>query len=301
MQQPSPEGALKLPGFFAGFTPQVEAELARQLPTDDEVPPVISRAMHYSVFTGGKRVRPVLALLACDLVCSDSTRALPAGCAVEFMHTYSLIHDDLPCMDDDDLRRGRPTSHRVFGEATAVLAGDALQALAFETLSRTGTGYSPSQVAEMVRSLATAAGARGMVGGQVMDIEAAADDLESIAGLHRKKTGALFRAALELGAIAGEGSPRQMDVLSRYADAFGLAFQITDDILDVVGDPEKTGRYPGSDADGERRTYTSLVGLERARELAREAADRGREALSELNGRTGELEELLRFVLSREG
>ncbi len=292
---------LRLPGCFTRFAPHIERALDDWLPGGEEVGPELAQSMRYSVFSGGKRVRPVLTLLACEIIGGDFRPGLPAACAVEFIHSYSLIHDDLPCMDDDDLRRGKPTNHRIFGEAMAVLAGDALQSLAFEVLSHSCAEYSPSQVREMTVSLARACGGRGMVGGQVRDIEANSEDIESLSRLHAMKTGALFRASLDLGGTAGGATLKQRDLLRRYADAFGLAFQITDDILDVIGDPDKTGRYAGSDEEEDRCTYPAFVGVQKSRELAGEAARDGMRALCELKEETRDLQEILNFVLEREG
>jgi len=298
---PSGQERPALPRCFDEFGPHVEGELARWLPSEEEVEPTLARAMHYSVFSGGKRVRPVLALLACRAVSGCFRPALAAACAVELIHTYSLIHDDLPCMDDDDVRRGKPTSHQVFGEALAVLAGDALLTLAFEVITDEGSGYRADTAASMVRELSRASGARGMVGGQVLDIDGAGGDLERIESLHSMKTGALFSASVRLGALAGDADQLQLESLTEYARGFGLAFQITDDILDVVGDPRKTGRYRGSDEEHGRKTYPSLVGLDESGRLAREAAEGGLDALSGLSGSCRDLEELMEFVLHREG
>ncbi len=279
----------------------VEEELDRWLGTEDEIEPALAKAMRYSVFSGGKRVRPVLTLLACRVVSGHFEAALPAACAVEMIHTYSLIHDDLPCMDDDDMRRGKPTSHRVFGEAVAVLAGDALQALAFEILSDRRSGYTPEQGLRMVNELAWACGSTGMVGGQVLDIGGEVGEPELLDRLHAMKTGALFQASMRLGAIAGGGDAASVEALTEYGKEFGLAFQIADDVLDVVGDPEKTGRYAGSDVQGGRSTYPLLVGMTQSHAMAREAVERGLRALGIFNGRTGDLEELMEYVIRRQG
>ncbi len=245
-----------------------------------DAPPRLAEAMAYSLLAPGKRLRPLLAAFACEAVGGAFEASLPAGGAVEMIHAYSLIHDDLPAMDDDDLRRGRPTSHKQFGEAMAILAGDALQTLAFETLA---TGYPPRTAAVSCAELARAAGAVGMVGGQVLDLEAesgGAADLAGLEGIHRRKTGALFRAALRLGALAALGEAGVPDdvraAIDRYAAAFGLAFQIADDLLDVEGSEAKTGKKVGKDAARGKLTYPGLLGVEasraKARDLAAEAA-----------------------------
>ncbi len=288
------------PKCVSELRPVVEEQLCRWLPSADDVPARLAEAMHYSVFSGGKRIRPILALLSCRMISSDTAPALPAACAVEFIHTYSLIHDDLPCMDDDDVRRGKPTCHVAFGEALAVLAADGLQALAYEVLSR--ADYPPGPAVKMVRELSSASGPSGMVGGQVMDIsqsnrKAAPEELRA---LHAAKTGALIRASVNVGAIAAGATDEQLQHLDEYGRQFGLAFQITDDILDVVGDPEKTGRYRGSDQQSDRFTYPRLYGVKRSRQKARAAVERGREALRCFGSRSDELVNLLEFVIARD-
>lgn len=300
MGRPEAKANSRRPRCLDDLRPHIEGELNRWLATEGEIQPVLARAMRYSVFSGGKRVRPVLTLLACRAVSGGFEAALPAACAVEMIHSYSLIHDDLPCMDDDDVRRGKPTSHRVFGEALAVLAGDALQALAFEILSDEGTGYIPEQALRMTGELARACGSAGMVGGQVLDIGGEVRDLENLNLLHATKTGALFQAAVRLGGIAGGAAPGALQALTEYGREFGLAFQIADDVLDVVGDPEKTGRYVGSDMQGGRSTYPLVVGIEKSKTMARGAVRRGLRALQSLAGSTGDLQELMEYVISRE-
>ncbi len=242
-----------------------------------DAPPRLAEAMAYSLLAPGKRLRPMLAGFACEAVGGEFASSLPAGCSVEMIHAYSLIHDDLPAMDDDDLRRGRPTSHKQFGEAMAILAGDALQTLAFETLA---TSYPPRTAAVSCAELARASGAVGMVGGQVLDLEAETGGLSDLAGLegiHRRKTGALFRAALRLGvhaALGESGAPNEtLAAIDRYAAAFGLAFQITDDLLDVEGSESKTGKKVGKDAARGKLTYPGLLGVDASRARARALAD----------------------------
>lgn len=213
---------------------QVELALDQWLPAETDEPPILHRAMRYAVFTGGKRLRPILSMAAAAACGADEVRGLRCGCAVEVLHTYTLVHDDLPCMDDDNERRGRPTVHIAFSESDAVLAGDALQALAFEWLTEV-TDLSRWSVADLVRELAVAAGSRGVVGGQVADlgVDTTAPTAEQIAFIHLHKTADLFRAALRLGAMAADGTPEQVAALTRYAVQLGLAFQITDDLLDA--------------------------------------------------------------------
>lgn len=221
-------------------------------------------AMNYSLLAGGKRLRPILTLECCRLCGGTDTQALSLACAVEMIHTYSLIHDDLPCMDDDDLRRGRPTSHKVYGEATAVLAGDGLLTAAFETALDAAAYLPAERVVEAARTLANAAGAAGMVGGQVLDMagEGRALALSEVEELQRLKTGALIAAAAELGCIAAGGSAEQRAAVRTYAEKLGLAFQIRDDMLDVTSTTEELGKPIGSDAESGKSTFVTLKGLE---------------------------------------
>lgn len=259
-------------------------------------------AMNYSLLAGGKRIRPVLMLETCRLCGGEPEHILPFAGAIEMIHTYSLIHDDLPCMDDDDLRRGRPTNHKVYGEATAVLAGDALLTAAFEWMLDPAVGLPPQRVLEAAGVLARAAGAQGMVGGQVLDMagEGHAMGLTEVEELQRLKTGALIRAAAEMGCVLAGGSEAQRDAVCRYAERLGLAFQIQDDILDVVGDEATLGKPVGSDAKSEKNTFVTLKGLEECHHLVDKLTDEAVEALS-LFGEEGEsLCWLARSLASRE-
>ncbi|WP_297209550.1 polyprenyl synthetase family protein [uncultured Flavonifractor sp.] len=236
-------------------------------------------AMYYSLLAGGKRIRPVLLLESCRICGGDPESALPFAGAIEMIHTYSLIHDDLPCMDDDDLRRGRPTNHKVYGEATAILAGDGLLTAAFEFMLDPAVALPPERVLDAAGVLARAAGGRGMVGGQVLDMagEGHSLGLLEVEELQRLKTGALIAAATEMGCALAGGSPEQRQAVRRYAECLGLAFQIQDDILDVVGDEATLGKPVGSDAKSEKNTFVTLKGLDACRELVdkltREAVD----------------------------
>lgn len=251
--------------------------------------------MEYSLFAGGKRLRPALALGAAELVCGDDTSALPAACALEMIHTYSLIHDDLPSMDNDDLRRGKPTSHKVYGEAIAILAGDALLTLAFEAASDCAD-------AVVMREIAKAAGAEGMVGGQVIDLES--ENLKlgvpELRNLHAKKTGALIRASVRVGAMTAGASAAQTEALTRYGEAIGLAFQIADDILDVVGDQEAIGKPVGSDASNNKSTYPAAVGLDGARKLAADAVADAVAALEVFGPEADTFRALARYIIERD-
>ena len=274
---------------------RVEHALDQWLPRPPACPELLSKAMRYSVMAGGKRLRPVLALAAADAVSGDSAHdrsalVLPAACAVEFIHTYSLIHDDLPAMDNDTLRRGRPTLHVVYGDGIAILAGDALQAAAFELLAREPVTLDPEiarRKLEALRVIADAAGAAGMVGGQTIDLQAAGQVAghalpltpDSLRAMHLRKTGALIRASAVSGALMGGADQGAADMVTKWASEVGLAFQIVDDILDVEGDASSLGKTVGKDAAGDKPTYPSLFGLDRAKAMAAECADRAQAIL----------------------
>jgi geranylgeranyl pyrophosphate synthase len=274
---PSTEPTLR--DFLREVTARVDAELERLLPPETEEPRAIHRAMRYSVLAGGKRFRPALVLLGSRAAGGSDEAALRPACAVEMVHTYSLIHDDLPAMDDDDLRRGQPSCHRVFGEAQAILAGDALHTLAFEVL---GGFPEPARAAAMVQELARACGTRGMVGGQAADLEAEgrAPDVAVVEGIHRRKTGALVVASLRIGAVAAGGDAALLRRVAEYGDRLGTAFQIVDDLLDEEGARADLGKTPGKDRQRGKMTYPAAVGMDasraRAAALAAEAKERAR-------------------------
>ncbi len=282
-----------------------------------ECPTQLREAMSYSLLAGGKRLRPVLVLMACEACGGAIDAALPAACAIEMIHTYSLIHDDLPAMDDDDYRRGRLTNHKVFGEALAILAGDALLTLAFEVIAR---DVRPTSVAAACcADLAFAAGACGMVGGQVADLEAetrstggppvidvaseqhtraaSATELESI---HRRKTGRLIRSALTMGGRIAQADVATLGMLDHFGTCIGLAFQITDDVLDVTGSQAKLGKGVNKDADLGKLTYPGLIGLDRSRQMAQEQIDEACRAIAPWGERGQPLEAMARFVLERD-
>ncbi|MFB3818367.1 MAG: polyprenyl synthetase family protein [Candidatus Methylomirabilales bacterium] len=288
--------------LLARLRAQVDAALERWLPPQTERPPRVHDAMRYSVFAGGKRLRPILALLAAEAAGGKAEDALPAGAALEMIHTYSLIHDDLPAMDDDDLRRGRPTCHKVYGEAIAILAGDALLTRAFEVLAGAEASGAPAaRRLQIVAEIAEAAGSRGMVGGQAMDIAAEGQQigLDTLQYLHAQKTAALIRAAIRAGAIAGGATAEVLERLTRYGNCLGLAFQIVDDILDVEGDSAEMGKTAGSDQRKRKATYPAIVGMEASRrEVARLLQD-AREALAPLGERARPLLDLADFVGNR--
>jgi geranylgeranyl diphosphate synthase type II len=291
--------------FLRDARRRVDEALDRFLPPVSDLetacPSQLAQAMRYSLMAGGKRLRPILALMAAEACGADPVEALPVACAVEMVHTYSLIHDDLPAMDDDDLRRGRPTCHKAFDEATAILAGDGLLTLAFETIVR----YTrpPEAAARCVRILAEAAGPAGMVGGQMADLQAEGRTDGTVAlleAIHRRKTGALLRAPLTLGAVVAGASEAQIEALDHYGRAVGLAFQIVDDLLDVQGDESKMGKRVQKDSDLGKWTYPGFLGIDGSRVRARELADEAMTALDLFGDRSGHLRALAWDLLERD-
>jgi len=271
---------MNLHEYLAHWAARVEEALDQLLPAEEVPPPVIHRSMRYSALGGGKRLRGVLAVTACRAAGGDPERALPLAAALEMVHAYSLIHDDLPCMDDDDLRRGKPTNHKVFGEAIAVLAGDALLTQAFWVLARLPqlSGATPATALAVIDEVATAAGTLGLVGGQVADLEAEGRAREisgkELRAIHARKTGALFRASVRTGALLGGASDAILAALTRYAEELGLAFQITDDILDVLGDTAAMGKAAGREREREKATYPAVISMEQSRSMATAAIER---------------------------
>ena len=270
---------------LTAYSKLVEQQLLTYIqPEEDKGQGIIYEACRYSAMAGGKRLRPALVLEFCRVCGGDQQAALPFACALEMIHTYSLIHDDLPCMDDDDLRRGKPTNHKVYGEATAVLAGDGLLNLAFETASdpkNTAMVSAETQV-QAIRALSRASGMDGMIGGQVLDMAAEETriSLDQLKTLQELKTGALIGVAAQLGCLIGHASEEQMAAALEYARCIGLAFQIQDDILDIEGDAETFGKSIGSDAENGKSTYPSLLGLERCHELVHELSQQAVDALT---------------------
>ena len=236
-----------------------DIEKSLDLYLEKRAPEQLWEAMQYSVFNGGKRIRPLLCLAACHSVSGDWQRALPAACAVELIHAYSLIHDDLPALDNDDWRRGKPSSHKQFGEAMAILAGDGLQTLAFQVVAKDGP-------LSLLQELAEAAGPLGMCGGQVLDMHHEARSPEAILHVYRLKTGALIRAAIRMGAQVGGASPHQLQALTAYAESLGQAFQVVDDLLDLTGSLDTLGKTPGKDLAQDKVTYPAAVGMSQAQE-----------------------------------
>lgn len=260
----------------------------------------VDEAMAYSLMAGGKRIRPLLLMAAAEAVGSKGYNYLPIACGLEMIHTYSLIHDDLPCMDDDDLRRGRPTNHKVFGEAMAVLAGDGLLTLAFEVMLEQ-KNCSPEILVETVREIAICAGSFGMVGGQGLDLEAEGKTIspEELRRLHAGKTGALFIAAIRSGARLAGANEQQLLALTRYADLLGLCFQITDDILDVTGSDDELGKPAGSDAKNHKSTYVTLFGLEGAQKLAEDTIAEAMECLESFGAAAENLRRMTAMMCDR--
>lgn len=279
----------------------VEEALDRYLPPAGAYPPLIHQAMRYSVMAGGKRLRPALVMAGAEAVGGGAADVLPAACALELIHTYSLIHDDLPAMDNDDYRRGKLTNHKVYGEAVAILAGDALLTLAFQLLAENKSSR-PEDVARVVREVAVEAGTFGLIGGQVVDTFSEGEEINesTLEYIHRHKTGALYRAAIRAGAILAGAQDEQLASLTEYAEQLGLAFQIKDDILDIEGDEKKIGKPVGSDIKNKKATYPSLFGLDKSREKARLAADCALAALGGFGKEADFLRQLVQFVIERD-
>jgi farnesyl diphosphate synthase len=280
---------------------RVERALERALPAGGHLPQRLHLAMRYAVLGGGKRVRPMLAFAAGEAADAPAERLDAVACAVEMIHAYSLVHDDLPCMDDDVLRRGKPTVHVEFDEATALLVGDALQSAAFEALTARPLTDDPAAHIAMVNTLAMAAGSRGMAGGQAIDLDAVGKSLTlpELENMHIHKTGALIRAAVMLGARCGHLAPPGHERLDRYAKCVGLAFQVVDDVLDAQESTATLGKTAGKDAAQNKPTYVSLLGLERARELAEQLRRDAHEAIAGFDERAQRLRELADFIVLR--
>lgn len=294
MQQP-------LADRLAGYSQQVDAQLERILPPASGPAERLFAAMRYSVLNGGKRLRPALCFAAADAIGNSNTNTAKVAAAVEMIHAYSLIHDDLPAMDNDDLRRGKPTCHIQFDEATAILAGDALQSLAFQQLTEL-TDMASDSLVELMSMLASYSGCNGMAAGQAIDLAATGQtlDIDQLDTMHRHKTGALIEASVLMGAItAGGASQAQLSALRDFAHAIGLAFQVQDDILDVESSTEQLGKQQGSDAANNKSTYTSLLGLERARNQAASLYQQSIDSLEVFADRAEPLRQLASFIVNR--
>jgi len=291
---------MNLPAFFEEDRAAVDAALDRLMPGENEQPPSIHRAMRYSVQAGGKRVRPILCLESARIFANDVSPVLPVACALEFIHTYSLIHDDLPALDNDDLRRGKPTCHKKFGEAIAILAGDALLTLAFETLAKAPVG--PARRVAILAHVAASAGTiNGMVGGQVADLEAEGRTIQpaDLEYIHRSKTAALIRASVVAGAIGGGADDFDVSHLKQFGEMIGWAFQVVDDILDVEESSAALGKTAGKDAAQRKATYPSLYGLEKSRQFAKELEARAMAEIEPYGAGAARLRELAEMIVHR--
>ncbi|MGH9775102.1 MAG: polyprenyl synthetase family protein [Candidatus Acidiferrales bacterium] len=291
---------MKLPDFFDADRAAIEHALDQLLPAANTAPASIHEAMRYSVFAGGKRIRPILCYQSSRIFSADSQASIPIGCALEFIHTYSLIHDDLPALDDDDLRRGQPTCHKKFGEAIAILAGDGLLTLAFQTLAE--APLDGSLRVRIIGEVAHAAGTvRGMVGGQVADLEAEGKPVDSshLEYIHRSKTAALIRASVLSGAVAGGANDAEAVQVSIYGENIGWLFQVIDDILDVEESSTALGKTAGKDQAQRKATYPAVFGLERSRQFAAELATRAVAALDGFGKRGENLRQVAEFLLAR--
>jgi geranylgeranyl diphosphate synthase type II len=298
--------------YLAARRSEIDAALLAALPSPPACPSNVADAMRYSITAGGKRLRPILCLASAEAVGGDRRAAMPAACALEFIHTYSLIHDDLPAMDNDTLRRGQPTLHVVAGEGMAILAGDGLLTEAFALMAREPRGIDPDLLARKVRIIgivATGAGTGGMVGGQAIDLACVTPDgngslpppldADALRGMHARKTGALIRASALAGAVMGGGSDAQVDAIDRAASEFGLAFQIVDDVLDVEGASADLGKTAGKDAAAGKPTYPALYGLESSKRMARDCLDRAAAALALVNLADSRLLQIGRWIVER--
>ncbi|HVG02126.1 MAG TPA: farnesyl diphosphate synthase [Nitrospira sp.] len=282
---------------------EVDGYLQSVIPSAETMPTTLHESMRYSLFAGGKRVRPILAIAAAEAIGEANQSVLPVAASLELIHTYSLIHDDLPAMDNDDFRRGKPTNHKVYGEAMAILAGDALLTMAFELCTgESGEhGIEAGRQVRLIRELAVGAGNIGMVGGQVLDIQAENQDIDlaTLQSIHKHKTGMLIRAAVRMGAIAGGGTAAQLDELTVYAENIGLAFQIADDVLNVTGTREELGKNPNTDAQRGKKTYPTFYGVDGAKQLAEECVNRANSRLASFGAKADPLRELARYITSR--
>jgi geranylgeranyl diphosphate synthase type II len=292
---------MSLQRYLAARQKEVDRALDRFLPNESVAPATLHKAMRYSLFAGGKRLRPILCLATAEACGGKLDAALPHACAVECIHTYSLIHDDLPSMDNDDLRRGRPTCHKVFGDAIAILAGDALLTVAFEIASR-AKPVSRYDLREVMREITAAAGSRKLIAGQVADLEAEGKNLsrEQVRSIHENKTAALLTASVRLGAMSANARPKQLAAVTAFGRALGLAFQVIDDILDVTQTSEKLGKSAGKDLAAKKATYPAVFGLEKSRSEARRLTKQAHRALESLAQNAEVLRSLADYLLARE-
>lgn len=288
--------------YLARRAAEVNQWLDRLVPSETTPPEQLHRAMRYSLLAGGKRLRPSLTLAAGEALGADTDDLMPAACAIEMIHTYSLIHDDLPAMDNDDLRRGRPTCHKAFGEAVAILAGDALLTQAFRVLSADAPHRDAERQVRVIREIATAAGSvDALIGGQIADIESEGKnvDASTLEYIHRSKTGAMITSSVVVGGIIAGASEEQIDKLRGYGERIGLAFQIADDILDVTSTSEQLGKTPGKDQAANKATYPAIHGIDASNARARQLVDEAVRIAADLDLKTRVLEDLARFIIAR--
>ena len=292
---------MSLKAYLTARRSMVDKALDRFLPGTSAKPATIHKAMRYSLFAGGKRLRPILCIAAAEACGGAASRAIPSACAVECIHTYSLIHDDLPCMDNDDFRRGKPTSHKVFGEGVAVLAGDALLTIAFEILAQAKD--SPRhRMPALVRELADASGSRWLIGGQVADLEGEGKKIDGaqLKFIHQSKTAALLTASIRLGAMSANATKKQLDCLTTFGRSLGLAFQVIDDILDVTQTSEKLGKSAGKDVAAQKATYPAIFGLEKSRREAGRLTNAALTALKPFGEKAATLRGIADYLLQRD-
>ena len=287
--------------YWSARQKKVDAALNRFLPPATTRPKTIHQAMRYSIFAGGKRLRPIICLAMAEVLRGKPEEALPLACAVECIHTYSLIHDDLPSMDNDDFRRGKPTSHKVYGEGIAVLAGDALLTIAFE-MAASCKGWSRYSHAAVIHELAVAAGSQKLIAGQVADLEGEGKKISpaELRYIHENKTAALIAGSIRLGAMSANATPKQLERLTDFGESLGLAFQVIDDILDVTQTTEKLGKSAGKDVAAQKATYPALLGLDKAKKEADRLTARARAALKPFGKDAAPLEAIADFLLKRE-
>lgn len=281
----------------------IEELLKKYMPKEDGYQSTIMESMNYSLKAGGKRLRPILTLEACKIVGGNEEDAIPFAMAIEMIHTYSLIHDDLPSLDNDDLRRGKPTNHKVYGEAMAILAGDGLLNYAYEImLSSSLNKDNPEKYLRAIGEIAKGAGIYGMIGGQVVDVESENTLIpkEKLDYIHLNKTAAIMVGCMRAGAIVGNANEEQLEKVTKYAKNIGLSFQIVDDILDIIGDESKLGKHVGSDIENNKSTYPSLIGLEKSKEVATQLINEARENIKTLNGDYSFLDGLANYIIDRE-
>lgn len=281
----------------------IEELLKKYMPKEDGYQSTIMESMNYSLKSGGKRLRPILTLEACKIVGGNEEDAIPFAMAIEMIHTYSLIHDDLPSLDNDDLRRGKPTNHKVYGEAMAILAGDGLLNYAYEImLSSSLNKDNPEKYLRAIGEIAKSAGIYGMIGGQVVDVESENTLIpkEKLDYIHLNKTAAIMVGCMRAGAIVGNANEEQLEKVTKYAKNIGLSFQIVDDILDIIGDESKLGKHVGSDIENNKSTYPSLIGIEKSKEVATQLINEARENIKTLNGDYSFLDGLANYIIDRE-